>query len=137
MVGSLGITIAVMTNWQIGFAERVFIQGYPVTKNGGIGTLFAYADEGLYIITAIKMHTRYSNIASKVPNYNVPVVVGGICGYSTKSFLFIIDVVIDFLSTAITNAGLIMGNKDVATIIYIWKVRSETDTKYAKSQTAF
>ena len=108
-----------------------------MSESGGIGTLFAYADEGIYLITAIKMHTRYSNIAGKVPNYNVPVVVGGICGYSTISIMFVVDVVIDFLSTAITNAGLIMGNKDALTLIYIWKVRSETITKYAKSQTAF
>lgn len=64
-------------------------------------------------------------------------VVGGICGYSVRSIMLVVDVVIDFLSTALQNVGLIMGNKDMFTLIYIWKVRSETITKYAKSQTAF
>ena len=113
-----------------------------MSKNGGIGTLFAYAEDGIYLITSIKMHTRYSNVDKSgkftVPaSYNVPMVVGGICGYSVRAIMLIVDVVIDFLSTALQNVGLIMGNKDALTLIYIWKVRSETITKYAKSQTAF
>lgn len=91
----------------------------------------------MYTINNIRMHTRYSNVnvsggVPVLPIYNVPVVVGGICGYTNRSTLLITNVVMDFLCTAITNAGLIMGNRDALSLVYIRNVTSERDSKYAK-----
>ena len=101
MVGSNGLLLAILEKWTIGFAERVHVLGYPKSMDGALGTLFPYADEGLYLIKNIRMHTRYSNV-DKVNNMPiVPVLnafntVGGICGYANKSTLFITNMVIDF-----------------------------------------
>ena len=138
LIGSMGEVDVTLKNWTIGFAERILIKGYPWTKNGGIGTLFAYADEGNYKISNIVMHTRYKNNddyfgVPLAPNLNVPVVVGGICGYTYQSTLKIKNVLIDFLATYLTNAGLIAGNRDFLSTISIKNV-SAASKRYAKSK---
>ena len=80
------------------------------------------------------MHTRYKNVKGRLASSNVPVVVGGICGYTYQAKLYITNVIIDFLSTAIKNAGLIAGNRDALSLIYIKNVTSQKNTKFAKSK---
>ena len=101
LVGSNGVLFAFLTNWTIGFAERIHVLGHPKSMAGALGTLFAYADEGSYIIENIRMHTRYSNINKAgdmpvAPVLNSFKTVGGICGYANKSTLFITNMVMDF-----------------------------------------
>ena len=113
---------ATLKNWVIGYAERIFIRGYPESNAGGIGTLFAYADGGKYYVSNIVMHTRYSNYRS--PTSNVKKVVGGICGYVRRGSMRVTNVTMDFLSTALQNVGLIVGHVRVDGSLTISLVRS-------------
>ena len=136
LMGAYGSITVVLKNWVVGYAERVFIQGYPISENGGIGTLFAYAQNGYYEVKNIVMHTRYANKAGTVGSSNIPKVIGGICGLVDSATLRITNVTMDFLSTYIINAGLIAGQQMAGGIIFISGVKSEGNKKYASSKTA-
>lgn len=137
LMGAHGPSRFELKNWTIGFAERVFVQGNITTSGGGVGTLFAYAEMGTYEVENVIMHTRYSNIPAVPADANPVMRAGGICGHvKPTAKLFIRDVVIDFLSTDITNAGLIAGTVYPLGVLQIHRVRSETNRKYARARTA-
>lgn len=91
---------------------------------------------GIYHIENIIMHTRYSNIKEVPASANPHMRFGGICGHiKPTTNVYIKDVVIDYLSTNIANAGLIAGTIYPMGVLKIRNVRSETNRKYAKAWT--